>query len=151
MEYWQQLSLSIFSLINFLVFSYGLYQCKYKKNAFGLTKLLFIFGIFAWGDAVIFAPFWIIVSLITLLLQDWYLFLLIISVFWLVRSLGEMIYWFNQQFSTITRNPPNKLPFYSLFKNDSIWYVHQIFWQCVLVVSIILTIYRSKLWFENSF
>jgi len=151
MEIWQQLIILVYALLNLGVFVKGYNECKSRKNAYVLTPQLNLLGIFAWGDAVIFGPFWIAASLVSYLLRDWYLFLLIVSVFWVVRSLGETIYWFNQQFSKINRNPPEKLPFYSIFHNDSIWYIHQIAWQCVTVVSIIFSIYLTKLWLESRF
>ena len=151
MEDWQRLFILTYALINLGVFVKGYYECKYRKNAYGLTPNLNLLGIIAWGDAVVFGPFWIASSLVSYLLNDWYLFLLIISVFWVVRSLGETIYWFNQQFSTINRNPPEKLPFHSIFHNDSVWFIHQIIWQCVTVVSIIFTIFLTKLWVSSRF
>jgi hypothetical protein len=151
MQSWQQLIILVYALLNLGVFLKGYDECKFRKNAYGLTPHLILLGVIAWGDAVIFGPFWIVASLTSYLLNDWYLFLLIISVFWMVRRLGETIYWFNQQFSTINRNPPKKLPFHYIFHNDSIWYVHQIFWQCVTVVSIIFTIYFAKLWLDTRF
>ena len=30
---------------------------------------------------------------------------LVVSLFWVVRSTGEMIYWLNQQFSELNKNP----------------------------------------------
>ncbi|HUV71614.1 MAG TPA: hypothetical protein VMW25_01260, partial [Clostridia bacterium] len=139
MSLWQKGLILIFCLVNLLVFFKGFYESKFKRNAYGLTRPLVFLGIFVWGDAVVFGLFWFFSSIITLFLSDWYLFLLIISVFWLVRSLGETIYWFNQQFSTIKRNPPEKLPGYSFFHNDSLWFVYQIVWQVVTVVSIIFS------------
>jgi len=145
MSLWQKGLILIFCLVNLLVFFKGFYESKFKRNAYGLTRPLVFLGIFVWGDAVVFGLFWFFSSIITLFLSDWYLFLLIISVFWLVRSLGETIYWFNQQFSTIKRNPPEKLPGYSFFHNDSLWFVYQIVWQVVTVVSIIFSIYFSSI------
>ena len=104
------------------------------------TFTLFIFGIFVWGDATVFGIFWFLASITTLLLNDWILFLLVFSVFWVVRSLGETIYWFNQQFSKVIQWPPEKLPFFKFFHNDSIWFVYQIVNQCITVVSIIVSI-----------
>lgn len=149
MESWQKMFLLVNLLFNLVVFLKAYHECKYKKNAYGETKALWILGIFVWGDALVFAPFWIVSSVVTLLLNDWYLFLLTVSVFWLVRSFGETIYWFNQQFSKINRNPPEKLLFYSVVKNDSVWFIYQITWQCVTVVSIIFSIYFSHLWLLN--
>lgn len=139
-----------YGIIAFLVFLKGFYESKEKKNAYGLVPWLYLLGIFAWGDAVILGLFWFLSSLITFFLQDWILFLLIISVFWMVRSLGEMIYWFNQQFSSKTYdwNKPENLLGHSIFHDDSIWYIYQIVYQCITVVSIIMTIYLANLWLK---
>lgn len=150
MNSWQQTLIFLYAAFNFLVFFRGYYESKYKKNAYGLTRPLSFIGAFVWGDAVVFGIFWVLSSLVALALKDWYLFLLIISVFWVVRSLGETIYWFNQQFSTINRNPIRNLPWNSIFHNDSVWFIHQIIWQCVAVVSVIFSIYFANLWL-NSF
>ncbi|HUW24636.1 MAG TPA: hypothetical protein VMW04_03345 [Patescibacteria group bacterium] len=150
MELWQKIVLLVYALINLVVFARGFYECKVKKNAYGLTRPLFFLGVFAWGDAVVFCLFWLFSSIVVLLLNDWYLFLLIVSVFWVVRSLGETIYWFNQQFSkSLPWNKPEKLPFYSIFHNDSVWFIHQIIWQCTTVVSTILSLYFGRLWLLN--
>ena len=149
MTFFQQLFLAAFSLFNLLVFFKAFYECKYKKNAFGLTRPLVVIGAFVWGDAVVFGPFWLASSLISWLLQDWYLFLLIMAIFWTVRSLGEVIYWLNEQFSTLRRNPIETLPWQSIFHNDSVWFIHQIIWQCMLVISLVLTIYLSHMWLQS--
>jgi hypothetical protein len=148
----QIIALLTTAVISFAVFLKGLVESK-KGKAYELTPFLLPFGIIAWGDAVVFGLFWTGVSLVSYFLNDWILFLLIISVFWVVRSLGETIYWFNQQFSqkAYDWNKPEKLLFHSIFKNDSIWFVYQIIWQCVTVVSIIATIYFTRLWFTASF
>jgi hypothetical protein len=147
MEKWQYIFVFIFGLISLLISLKGFKESSSKNNSFGLTPYLLPFGIFVWGDAVIFGFFWLLVSSITLLLNDWILFLLIISVFWVVRSFGETIYWFNQQFSKINRNPPEKFWLFKYFHNDSVWFIHQIIWQCIAVISIIITIYLVKIWF----
>ena len=146
MEKWQQVITFFYLIINCYLSIKGFYESHKKKNAYGLTTYLSPLGIFVWGDAVIFGAFWFLVSVTILLLNDWILFLLIISVFWLVRSLGETIYWFCQQFTSTKRNPPKSLPFYKYFHNDSIWFIYQIFMQCITVVTIITTIYLIHLW-----
>jgi hypothetical protein len=142
----QQTFLLLFALFNFFVFCKSFYECKYKKNALGWTAWLNPIGAFVWGDAVVFSAFWVLVSLVVWRLNDWLLFLLIVALFWLVRSIGETIYWFNQQFSLIDRNPPKKMIGYSIFHNDSIWFVYQIIWQCVTVISLVLSLYFSWAW-----
>lgn len=117
-----------------------------KNNPYGLTKFLFLMGIFVWGDGLVIGPFWLLSSIFCFLIKDWLLFWLIVSAFWFVRSVGETIYWFNQQFSSVIREPPERLFGYKLVKNNSIWFIHQTFWQCVSVITMIVTIYLTRLW-----
>lgn len=147
MENWQRTAIIIWGVSSLFLLLKGSKESRNKKNSYGLTPWLLPWGIFVWGDAVVFGFFWSLVSLITLILNDWILFLLTTSVFWVVRSLGEAIYWLNQQFSTINRNPPEKFWVYKYFHNDSVWFIHQIFWQCITVISILFTIYFAKIWF----
>lgn len=137
----------MYELISLLVMIKGFFEVYKKDNAFGGgSVLLFLLGVFVWGDAVIIGAFWILTMTICLLLNDWNLFLLVISLFWIVRSVGEIAYWIGQQFSPIMRNPPKNLMGYRWFKNDSIWFVYQVFWQCVLVISITASIYLANQW-----
>jgi len=145
----QQLFLLVFAFFNLLVFFKAFYESKYKKNAFGLTRPLVIIGVFVWGDAVVLGPFWTALTILSLVFKDWYLFLLFVAIFWTIRSLGEIIYWLNQQFSTLKRNPIENLPWQSIFHNDSVWFVHQVIWQCVMVASLVLSIYLSHIWLQT--
>lgn len=151
MESWQKSFLFFFIILNLVVFLLGLYQSKVKQNAYGLIPYFFLLGIFAWGDAVIFGIFWILAAVSVLLTNNWYLFLLVYSSFWLIRSLGETIYWFNQQFSPKTPdwNRPEKLPLHGTFHNDSIWFIYQTIWQCISVISLITTIYFASIWLRS--
>lgn len=152
MTSWQSTIASIYAVLGLLVFIKGFYETKYKHNPYGLTRPLLILGIFVWGDAVIFGPFWIITSLFSLLTKDWYLFILIVSVFWVVRGFGETIYWLNQQFSSKVEvnNKPENLLWHSIFKNESIWYIYQIIWQCITIISIIFAIIVLRMWLKFS-
>lgn len=131
----------VYGVVCFLSFIKAFHEVLKKHNPFGETPILFWLGIFVWGDAIVIGMFWILVSLISLLLNSWILFLLLVSVFWVVRSLGETIYWINQQFSPIIRNPSKNLRGFRWFKNDSIWFIYQIIWQCICVIAILTTIF----------
>jgi hypothetical protein len=146
--YWQEAFLLIFVLINLAIFARGFYECKYKKNAYGPTYLLLPLGIFVWGDAIVFGLFWVGIALACYFLHDWILFLLIFSLFWVVRSVGETIYYFNQQFSKVIRQPPKKLIGYSIFQNDSIWFIYQTFCQCLTIISLVFAVYYASLWLQ---
>lgn len=146
MEDWQKWLVLGFGLYSFLGFLIGLRECKNKKKAYVDAHIFKLTGGLVWGDLVIFGPFWFLISLVVYYLNDWLLFLLILSVFWVVRSFGETIYWFNQQFSKVIRHPPEKDFFYRILGDDSVWFVNQIIWQCATVIAIILSLYFAKLW-----
>ncbi len=151
MELWQQLLIGVYSLLAAILGVYSYNQCKSKKNSFGDTTLLYaVFGAFVYADMVVFGFFWVLIGILTLFLQDWLLFLLILSVFWLIRSIGETMYWFLQQFAPRRGNSPEKFRIHKIFHNDSVWFVIQIYWQCITILSIIATIYLTKLWLTQS-
>lgn len=126
--------------------SIGFHHSSRHNKAFTETPWLWWLGIFVWADAVVLGAFWFLVTLVAWWLQDWLLFLLVISIFWLVRSVGETVYWFLEQFSTITRNEPKNLWGYRWIKSEALWFLYQIFWQCVTVVTIITSLYLAKIW-----
>lgn len=140
--------LGIFAALNTIVTTYAFYQCRQKKNSFGATTLLYPLGMYVWGDAVIFGAFWTGSAILSLLLADWVLFLLIFSTFWLVRSIGETMYWFNQQFSTVMREKPESHFIHKIFYNDSVWFVFQITNQCLTVITTITTVYLFHIWLK---
>jgi hypothetical protein len=124
----------------------GTYESAVRKNPFHETPYLLPMGIFVWGDAGVIGLFWFVSSVLSWILTDWWLFLLLASLFWIVRSLGEVIYWLNQQFSTLNRNPPERMRGYRWIGNDSIWFVYQIAWQCVMVFALAASIYCAYRW-----
>lgn len=128
----------------------GYRRCRYKKDNLGWDGIFTIYGAFVWADIVIFGVFWAVASIIVLLINDWILFLLLFSIFWVVRGLGETIYWFNQQFSTVIRYSPKSDHFLvKIFQdNYTIWFVLQICMQCITVIAVIFSIYFAKLWLK---
>lgn len=147
MSFWRSLFLVSFFLYSLISFFVGLIKSK-SGNTNGETPYLFFIGAFVWADAVVLGLFWSLAALLVLILQDWLLFWLIVSVFWMVRSFGEIIYWLNQQFSSKNRNPPQKFWLYKFFPNDSVWFVIQVYWQCIMVVSIIVSVYLFSIWLK---
>jgi hypothetical protein len=145
---WQSLLLVIFLSLQIILFIKSRQECK-NGCSFTLTHWLAPLGMFVWGDVLVLSLFWFFAGLVALLLQDVVLFLLIVSTFWLVRSIGETIYWFHQQFATVKRDLPHTLLGYSLVKNEAIWFMYQVMWQCVTVVTLLTTIYLSHQWLTN--
>lgn len=150
MSHWQLLLLIAYGFVAFIGFLKALYLCRSKKSAYGHTDTIFNFyGAFVWADLVVFGLFWSIVSLFCLITENWILFLLSLSVFWLIRSFGETLYWFHQQFTPRGGNEPEKFWFHKIVLNDSVYFVNQIYWQCVTVVTLITTLYLAKLWLSS--
>ncbi len=140
----------VYGVVSFVVFLRSLYESiKNNKNSYGNTYFLYPLGIFVWGDGIIIGAFWVISSIISLLLNDFLFLLIIIAVFWVIRSYGEMTYWFHQQFSPIIRNPADKLIGYKYIKKDSIWFMYQVLWQCILIASIIASVYLISIWVKT--
>jgi hypothetical protein len=59
-------------------------------------KPLKMIGIYVWGDALLFLPFHILIFLFSLISLRFAL--LVWAIFFSIRTLGEVIYWFLQQF-----------------------------------------------------
>jgi hypothetical protein len=146
MEIWQKYIIIIYAIFAFTGSIKGFVESRkgrsYFKPKWGVYNLI---GAFVWGDVLVFGIFWALASLASYFMNDWILFLLFISIFWLIRAWGETVYWLNQQFSSVVRVKPSDLWFYKYFKNDSVWFVYQIFWQCIMVISAVASIYLVRL------
>ena len=146
MNIWQisiVIFVAIYSLTGFLL---GYRQTKVKKNPYGLSLWFSPISSFVWADAVIFGLFFFLVSVLSLILQDFILFLLIFSVFWTVRSIGESFYWFHEQFAVTHRNPEHTLWTSKWFPRNSSWIANQIINQCITVIGTISSVFLFKLW-----
>jgi hypothetical protein len=138
------LFISLYGLGAFTSFAYGAYQTYLKKNPYGLTPALLPYGIFVWGDAVLIGAFWFVISAAVVLFQSVYLFLIAQAVYWMVRSAGEVVYWLLQQFAVTKRDAPETLFCHSIFPGESIWFAYQVFWQLVLVVSVVSLVFLLR-------
>ncbi len=131
-----------------LAFSLGFLGLKKSRtNAFGGNFFLNSIGAFVWADAAIFGFFWGLVSLLLGFTGNSLLFLFFQSVFWSVRSLGEINYWLHEQFAPTKINPTR--PFKNFFSGDSVLFVYQIFWQCTLVIALVASVYFAHLWIKS--
>lgn len=91
-------------LISLFIFSKSIDFSKkngFYKDAFGLFPL----GIYVWGDGLILAPFWMLVSLIFYFLSAIQIMRFFL-IFYLVRSFYEVIYWLVHQSSSKDYQPP---------------------------------------------
>lgn len=141
---WHTLVLLGFLFYAFLGLSTGWYHTR-NKNYFGLTPWFILLGSFVWTDTVILGAFWTITNIALLLYNHQLISLLVYSLFWTVRSSGEIVYWIHEQFAHTKRNPPHTLFLYKFFPNESVWIAMQLVWQCVLVASLVVDILLLKL------
>lgn len=150
MKLWQQDIIIAYAIGAFIFAVRGIYESIIRKNVYGQQTIwMNLYGAFVWGDAVVLCTFWFLASLVILYLQNWTLFLLTLSVFWLIRSLGETLYWFLVQFSIKETDPPERFYLSKYFPGTSVWFINQMFWQCVSVISLICSIYYSSFWFRT--
>lgn len=136
------------SLYAACAFFLGVFYSVKKKNAFGVTHWFLPLGIFVWGDALVFGLFWFCSSFLFFKMQSQWFTLFFVSCFWLIRSLGEMVYWLNQQFSKMIRDPAEQHVLFPLVKNESVWFLHQIIWQCIAVFSLVLGVWSGWMWLQ---
>jgi hypothetical protein len=148
MEIWQSYILIVLAFIGMYLGTRGLYESSIRKNAFGQVHTGPL-GMYVWGDCVVIGPFWVLVALICLAFKDFSLFMLIFCLFWMVRSIGETIYWLNEQHSTQKRVNIKQKFLYKYFHNDSILFIYQITHQCITVIAIVASLYFAKMWLEQ--
>ncbi|MBI5044369.1 MAG: hypothetical protein HZC02_00375 [Candidatus Levybacteria bacterium] len=142
-----ELLLVFVGIFNAATFPIALRKCMSKNTILSKPFILCeLFGSFVWADQVLFSLFWVFVSVVTLLMHDFLLFFLIFSLFWVVRSSGEVMYWFMQQFHPRPGNEPHLFWANQYIPGEAVWFVHQIFWQCVLTLTIISTLYLAYKW-----
>lgn len=143
----QQILLLILCGMHLVLSAQAWSRCRTCGHAFTPVPWWVVMsGSFVWGDVLVFSPFWFLVLSVSFIVNDILLLGVVISLFWSVRSAGEVLYWFHQQFSTIERNKPKDLVGFGLVRNDAIWFVYQIFWQCILVISLLASIVSSAWW-----
>lgn len=137
----------LFGLVSGIV---ALRKSQHKKTILARPyKPCEFYGSFVWADHVLFGPFWFLISLAVFFLNDVLLFALIYFLFWSIRSFGETIYWFIQQFSPRPGNEPELFWINRHVPGEAVWFLHQIFWQCILVLSIVLTIFFAHAWLTH--
>jgi hypothetical protein len=135
----QQSIVILYGLVSLVAFVKGWYEVKHNANRHGLTPFGLL-GIFIWTDAVVIGLFWVLASIFILLVDKWLIGLLIIVLFWVVRSAGEALYWILQQFATKKLDEPETVPWHNIFPGQSVYIAQQVWWQMVLVTSLLATI-----------
>jgi hypothetical protein len=113
----------------------------------------FIIGAFVWEDLLVFSLFQVLCGTITLLTNDFRLFILLFVVFWIVRSSGEALYMFLEQF-IVPKNYPHYIsshfaPFRRFFgpvSDQKCFILLQVFQQTLLVFSLTALVLLLLYW-----
>jgi hypothetical protein len=128
--------LLIFGLYSLVGLMAGILEVR-RGNSQRLSKVFGLSGAFVYGDMIILGPFWLLVVAGLRVLDATSLFGFVYAVFWAVRSGGEVMYWLLEQFSERVRNPIETVPLNPFYRSEAAYYGMQVFWQCVLVVSLV--------------
>jgi hypothetical protein len=117
---------------------------KGKKIAEFVYSFGFLIGSFVWEDMFVFSVYGLAASIATVWLGQWKYGLLFFLVFWMVRSAGETLYFFLEQFIE-----PKQYPHYVdshfglvryIFGNISYQQcliIMQVFFQIIMMTSIV--------------
>lgn len=91
--------LFFFGLLFILLFALSWKQVHSSGDSYGfIYRWAFWLGSFVWEDVLVFSAYHSLIVLFTYLSHDLRVGLLMIAVFWAVRSAGEALYFFLQQF-----------------------------------------------------
>lgn len=112
-----------------------------------------LIGAFVWEDLLVFSAAFFAGTLLTLLAHDLRVGLLLLAAFWAVRSAGEALYFFLQQFH-VPAHPPHAIShhfvlFRKLFGNvhdQKCFIIMQISWQVILTAAVAALILISLHW-----
>lgn len=123
------------------LFALSLTLCK-RGKFYTDTPLFIPLGIFVWGDALILAPFWCVVSLGLAFLTpiDALRFYLL---FWVFRNGYEVIYWIGHQYAKSSYVAPLFRKHIWLKPNDSA-ILYQVLAMCGTVISAFLLMLSYK-------
>jgi len=148
-------------LLLFLALHVFLFFLSLKKVFHSHNKITFIypwgfiFGAFVWEDLLVFSLFHALLALVVLVLSDIRLGLLGICVFWMIRSSGETLYFFLQQFINKKVYPHKITKKLAYFKrllggisDQKAFIILQVFHQTIVVVFTIFLIMLIKNWSE---
>jgi hypothetical protein len=141
---WLRVLFLLVALLCLALFFLAYRHVRHSNETYGFIHFWGIaVGAFVWEDLMIFSLFFMIASSLVAVLRNLRLGLLLLVSFWMVRSAGETLYFFLQQFHR-PEHPPHNIaehfaPLHWLFGRISAqkcFIIMQIFWQTILVVAI---------------
>ncbi|HSW97044.1 MAG TPA: hypothetical protein VLF89_04435 [Candidatus Saccharimonadales bacterium] len=148
------LFLIIFALIQLTFFILSLTRIRNSKEHIGfIYSWAFVFGAFVWEDLLVFSFFNFLVILYVLLIKDIRQGLLIFTAFWMIRSAGETLYFFMQQFTQPLHYPHDIHWHFSVMQklfgkisNQKCFIILQVMFQIVMVLAVSILILLLQNW-----
>lgn len=148
------LFLTLFALIHITFFIISFRNIRNSDEHVGfIYSWAFVFGAFVWEDLLIFSLFNFLVALYVLLVQDIRQGLVMFTVFWMVRSAGETLYFFMQQFTQPLHYPHDIHWHFNVMKkvfgdisNQKCFIMLQVTFQIIMVLAISILILLLKNW-----
>ncbi len=130
------------------------YQVRRHKTKLEIiAHWAFPFGAFVWEDLLIFSLFSLGSLTATLLVRDWRAGLLIYLVFWVVRHLGEVIYWLLQQFCQPTAYPHDQYHAFFIIRkilgevsHQQCFILMQVFHEALMAATLVLLLLLMLNW-----
>ena len=144
----------LFLFFFFCLFVLSFFKVKNSKNEFGfIYPYFFIIGAFVWEDLLVFSCLGLISTLLLVAFADVKAGLLLFLLFWLVRSAGEVLYFFLQQFLEPEFLPHHINNHFVLMRkilgnvsDQKCFIVMQVFFQSILILSIFFLIMLLLNW-----
>ncbi len=125
----------------------ALFALSWSKVKGSAEKVSFIYswafftGSFIWEDLFMFSFFNVIFLALSFAINDYRFLVLQILLFWIIRSFGEMLYFFLQQFIQPTFPPHNIHAHFKAIRSvlgdlsDQKYFIlAQVFYQCLMVI-----------------
>jgi len=142
------------ALLYIVLFVLAWRKVRGSKDAFEFIYLpAALIGAFVWEDLLVFSAAFFIGTVLTLLVHDIRVGLLLLAAFWAVRSAGEALYFFLQQFHVPTHSPHAISHHFVLFRrlfgnvhDQKCFIFMQITWQVVLTAAIAALVLISLHW-----
>ncbi len=130
------------------------YQIRRHKTRIELIyHWAFPFGSFVWEDLLVFSLFNLLSIFAILIVRDWRVGLLVFLVFWVVRNIGEVIYWLFQQFCQPTVYPHNQYASFRLIRkflgeisNQQCFILMQVLHESLMAATLVLLLLLMINW-----
>jgi hypothetical protein len=141
-----------FGIINLILAFYSIHKIRQDKEHVIFTWWWsFINGSFCWEDMLIFGLLHFGIALLATVLNNPTTWLICYLVFWIVRSAGETLYYFLEQFIVPQHHPHYFHDFLAPLRkiigeisDQKCFIICQVFMQSILVVSSIALIFLLK-------